>query len=89
MAAAPPEFQGGGLAVRAARAVAEAARDAGRHQYLHAFPKVEHVASNEVCRRAGFTLLGQIAFEYPRGHPITSNDWRMDLAADDRTGRDG
>jgi RimJ/RimL family protein N-acetyltransferase len=83
-----PGFQGRGLAVRAVRAVAGVARDAGRHQYPHAFPKVEHAASNGVCRRAGFILLGQVAFEYPRGNPITSNDWRMDLA-DDRTGRAG
>ncbi|MDG9717165.1 GNAT family protein [Streptomyces sp. DH24] len=74
-----PEFQRRGLAVRAARAVAEAARDAGRHRYLHAFPKVDHAASNGVCRRAGFTLLGPVEFEYPKGNPITSNDWRLDL----------
>ncbi|MEV6959513.1 GNAT family protein [Streptomyces sp. NPDC051207] len=83
-----PEFQGRGLAVRAARAVAGAARDAGRHQCLHAFPKVDHLASNAVCRRAGFTLLGTVAFAYPKGNPITSNDWRRDLA-DVRPPRDG
>ncbi|MEU5362634.1 GNAT family N-acetyltransferase [Streptomyces sp. NPDC005925] len=75
-----PGFQGRGLAARAALALADAARATGRHRYLHAFPKVEHVASNGVCRRAGFTLLGQVMFEYPKGNPITSNDWRMDLA---------
>ncbi|MEV0643173.1 GNAT family N-acetyltransferase [Streptomyces sp. NPDC050619] len=75
-----PEFQGRGLAVRAARAVVEAARAAGGHRYLHAFPKVDNTASNAVCRRAGFTLLGPVAFEYPKGHSITSNDWRVDLA---------
>lgn len=75
-----PECQGRGVAVRAARAVAGAAREAGAHRYLHAFPKVEHAASNGVCRRAGFTLLGEVGFEYPKGHPITANDWRMDLA---------
>lgn len=74
-----PEFQGRGLAARAARAVVVAAREAGRHRYLHAFPSVAHRASNSVCRRAGFTLLGEYAFEYPKGHWITSNDWRYDL----------
>lgn len=78
-----PEFQGRGLAVLAARAVVEAARAEKRHRYLHAFPSVEHLASNSVCRRAGFTLLGQADFEYPKGHWITSNDWRVDLAAND------
>lgn len=74
-----PEFQGRGLAVRAARAVAEAARDTGEHRYLHAFPKEDNGPSNSVCRRAGFTLLGRVDLEYPKGHRITSNDWRVDL----------
>ncbi|WP_226024578.1 GNAT family N-acetyltransferase [Streptomyces hyderabadensis] len=78
-----PEFQGRGLALRAARAVSEAARAAGSHRYLHAFPSVDHVASNAVCRGAGFTLLGQVDFEYPKGHWIRSNDWRVDLETGD------
>ncbi|MFE0806446.1 GNAT family N-acetyltransferase [Streptomyces sp. NPDC058848] len=78
-----PEFQGRGLAARAARAVAEAARDAGPHRYLHAFPSIDHAASNAVCRRAGFILLGQADFEYPKGHWIRSNDWRVDLERGD------
>ncbi|MEU3251708.1 GNAT family N-acetyltransferase [Streptomyces sp. NPDC006997] len=77
-----PAFQGRGLAVRAARAVVGAARTAGRHRYLHAYPKVAHAASNAVCRRAGFTLLGEVGFEYPKGNPIRCNDWRVDLGAD-------
>ncbi|WP_307620316.1 GNAT family N-acetyltransferase [Streptomyces sp. V3I7] len=76
-----PGFQGRGLAVAAARALVEEARAAGRHRYLHAFPKVSHAASNAVCRSAGFTLRGQADFEYPKGNPIRSNDWRYDLAA--------
>ncbi|MEU5280112.1 GNAT family N-acetyltransferase [Streptomyces asoensis] len=77
-----PEFQGRGLAVTAARALVEVvARVAagGGHRALHAFPKVGHTASNGVCRKAGFTLLGQVDFEYPKGHPIRSNDWYLDL----------
>ena len=76
-----PEFQGRGLAVAAAGGVIEAARAAGGHRYLHAFPGVDHAASNSVCRRAGFTLLGPVDFEYPKGHWMTSNDWRVDLRA--------
>lgn len=74
-----PEFQGRGLAVTAARALVEAARAAGGHRYLHAFPSADHPASNAVCRKAGFELLGAVGFEYPRDHWITSNDWRVDL----------
>ncbi|MET8900577.1 GNAT family N-acetyltransferase [Streptomyces sp. NPDC004538] len=78
-----PEFQGRGLAVRAARAVREEARAEGSLRYLHAFPGVDHAASNAVCRGAGFTLLGQADFEYPKGHWIRSNDWRVDLERGD------
>ncbi|MEV6741628.1 GNAT family protein [Streptomyces sp. NPDC051104] len=74
-----PEFQGRGLAARAARAVVEAARATGTHRYLHAFPSVDHPASNAVCRKAGFELLGQVDFEYPKGHWTRSHDWRIDL----------
>jgi RimJ/RimL family protein N-acetyltransferase len=74
-----PEFQGRGIAAEAARAVIEAARTAGQHPYLHAFPSVDHPASNSVCRKAGFELLGAVRFEYPKGCWFTSNDWRVDL----------
>ncbi len=74
-----PEFQGRGLAARAARAVVAEARAAGWNRYMHAFPSVGHPASNSVCRKAGFTLVGEVEFEYPKGHWITSNDWRVDL----------
>ncbi|MEU5087951.1 GNAT family N-acetyltransferase [Streptomyces sp. NPDC021356] len=76
-----PAFQGRGLAARAASALVAEARAAGTHRYLHAYPSVDHAASNGVCRRAGFTLLGPVSFEYPKGNWITSNDWRLDLTA--------
>jgi RimJ/RimL family protein N-acetyltransferase len=76
-----PEFQGRGLAVAAARGVVEEARAAGAHRYLHAFPRVAHAASNAVCGKAGFELLGEVEFEYPKGSWMLSNDWRVDLAA--------
>jgi RimJ/RimL family protein N-acetyltransferase len=74
-----PEFQGRGLAAQAARTLVETVRRAGGHPTLHAFPKVDHAASNGVCRKAGFTLLGQADFEYPKGNPIRSNDWCVDV----------
>ncbi|MEU1184072.1 GNAT family N-acetyltransferase [Streptomyces sp. NPDC005820] len=77
-----PEFQGRGLAVSAARRLISVVREEsgrGGHPALHAFPKVDHAASNGVCRKAGFTLLGQADFEYPKGNPIRSNDWYVDL----------
>ncbi|WP_328460979.1 GNAT family N-acetyltransferase [Streptomyces sp. NBC_00448] len=76
-----PEFQGHGIAAAAARAVVERAAAAGTRRHLHAYPSVDHPASNAVCRRAGFTLLGEVGFEYPKGNPITCNDWRIELPA--------
>jgi RimJ/RimL family protein N-acetyltransferase len=49
---------------------------------MYAFPSVENVASNALCRKLGFTLLGDAEFEYPAGSGISMrcNDWRLDLA---------
>jgi RimJ/RimL family protein N-acetyltransferase len=76
-----PGYQGRGIAVAAARAVIEVAREQHRHRYLHAYPNVDNAASNAICRKAGFDLLGPCDFEYPPGHPMRCNDWRLDLAA--------
>lgn len=74
-----PEFSGRGLATAAGRLVIERARAAGRHRFLHAYPSVDHPASNAICRKLGFTLLGACDFEYPPGHPMRCNDWRLEL----------
>ena len=74
-----PEFQGQGIATAAVRAVIAAARADGRHESLHAFPSVANAASNTVCRKAGFALVGETDFEYPPGRFMRSNDWRYDL----------
>lgn len=75
-----PEFQGRGLATAAVHEVAIVATAAGRHSTLHAFPSVTNDASNALCRKAGFTLLGDRDFEYPKGHWMRCNDWCLDLA---------
>ncbi|MFJ6465759.1 GNAT family N-acetyltransferase [Streptomyces sp. NPDC091387] len=75
-------FQGRGIASAATRAVAEQARAEQRHRFLHAYPSVANGASNGVCRKAGFTLLGECEVEYPPGHPLLTNDWRLDLHPD-------
>jgi RimJ/RimL family protein N-acetyltransferase len=72
-------FQGRGIATAAARAITECARAQHRHTYLHALPAVGHPASNAVCRKAGFTLLGEAEVEYPPGTLTRCNDWRLDL----------
>jgi RimJ/RimL family protein N-acetyltransferase len=75
-----PEFQGRGLAVRALLLCADRAGREGTLPWLHAFPSVHHDASNAVCRKAGFELVGEVAFEYPPGNHICSNNWRLPLA---------
>jgi RimJ/RimL family protein N-acetyltransferase len=76
-----PEFQGRGIAVEATRQAIEAARAEGKHRWFHAFPSVESAPSNAICRKLGFELLGAFDFEYPPGHPMRCNDWRLDLFA--------
>jgi RimJ/RimL family protein N-acetyltransferase len=75
-----PAFQGRGVA-RAATVQAVARAGAhGRRRFVHAFPSVDNAPSNAICSRTGFTLLGPCDFEYPPGHPMRCNDWRLDLA---------
>jgi len=76
-----PAYQGRGLATAAVAAAVEAARATRKHRYVHAYPSVDNPASNAVCRKAGFELLGETEFEYPPGHLMRSNDWRLDLTA--------
>jgi RimJ/RimL family protein N-acetyltransferase len=81
-----PEFQGRGIAVAGTRLVIDAARAERRHRYLHAFPSVENAASNAICRKLGFELLEARDFEFPPGHWMRCNDWRLDLQATERGG---
>jgi RimJ/RimL family protein N-acetyltransferase len=78
-----PRFQGRGIAGAATALVITKVRDAGKHRYLHAFPNVDNPPSNAVCRKLGFTLLGACEVEYPPGHIMRCNDWRLDLVAGD------
>ncbi len=74
-----PAFQGQGVAVAATAQAMGAARHDGRHRFVHAFPAVDNAASNAICRKLGFELLGATEFEYPPGRPMVCNDWRLDL----------
>ena len=78
-----PAFQGRGLASRATSLAIAQLRTTRTHRYLHAFPAVDNPPSNAICRKLGFTLLGACEFEYPAGHYMQCNDWRLDLAASD------
>jgi RimJ/RimL family protein N-acetyltransferase len=74
-----PEFQGRGIAVAATRQAIALARHDHKHRFMHAFPNMDNAPSNAICRRLGFELLGACEFEFPKGHAMTCNDWRLDL----------
>jgi RimJ/RimL family protein N-acetyltransferase len=72
-------FQGRGIAVGATTETIGRAAARGKRRWAHAYPDVENAGSNAVCRKAGFELLRETEFEYPKGHWIRCNDWRFDL----------
>lgn len=74
-----PEFQGMGVASRAMAIAIDRARQNGRHRFMHAYPGVENAPSNAICRKLGFTFIGDDTFEYPPGNVMRCNDWRLDL----------
>jgi RimJ/RimL family protein N-acetyltransferase len=53
-----PTFQGQGIASSATAQLMDKARAEEQHRFVHAFPMVENAPSNAVCRKLGFTLLG-------------------------------
>ena len=75
-----PAFQGRGVAGSGTDLAIGMARSDGKHRFMHAFPSVDNAPSNGICRKLGFTLLGEDDFEYPKGNFMHSNDWRLDLS---------
>jgi RimJ/RimL family protein N-acetyltransferase len=75
-----PEFQGHGIAGAATAQLIERARADDGPRHLHAFPSVENAASNAICRKLGFTLLGAVEVEFPPGSLLRCNDWRLELS---------
>ncbi len=74
------EYQGRGIASEALATLVARLRREPAHRFLHAFPSILNGPSNAICRKAGFANLGECAFEYPPGHPMRCNDWRLDLS---------
>jgi RimJ/RimL family protein N-acetyltransferase len=58
------------------------ATEEGRFGAVFAFPSPANEASNAICRRLGFELLGEADMEYPPGRMGRWNVWRLDLAAE-------
>lgn len=74
-----PSFQGRGIASSATTQVIEDARAERLHRFVHAYPMVVNAPSNAICRKLGFTLLGEVDFPARGGGTIRCNDWRLDL----------
>ncbi|GAA1967563.1 GNAT family N-acetyltransferase [Agromyces allii] len=75
------EYRGLGIAPAAVGAMLEFARADGEVLRVHAYPRVDNLPSNAVCRKAGFTLLGPLEFEVKPGIVLHTNDWVHDLSA--------
>lgn len=76
-----PGFQRRGIGSRATTLIIAKAAAERRRRFLHAFPSVDNDASNALCQGVGFALRGACDFEYPEGHLMRCNDWRLDLFA--------
>jgi RimJ/RimL family protein N-acetyltransferase len=72
------EFQGQGVATAAGKLALDKARSTHKPGVMHAFPAVSNEASNAICRKLGFELMGSMDFEFA-GRPLRCNDWRLDL----------
>ena len=74
-----PDYQGRGIATRAAKLVLEEIKQNHHHRSVHAFPAIDNPPSNAICRKAGFTLVGEVEVEYPKGNIMRCNDWRYEF----------
>src|SRR5262245_13261903 len=74
-----PEAQGRGFATAAIRACLDRIRASDELRPVHAYPRIDNVASNRICAKAGFRFVGEFDFEYPEGNPIRCNDWVVEL----------
>lgn len=71
-----PAHQGRGVAGTALALLIDRVRAEPQFDSIHAFPGVDNPPSNALCRKFGFELLGQQAFEF-RGHTLHCNHWRL------------
>jgi RimJ/RimL family protein N-acetyltransferase len=72
-----PAHQGNGYASAALKLLLERAAADSRWGAIHAFPGVTNVPSNALCRRFGFTLLGEETGDYG-GRSLRINHWVLE-----------
>jgi RimJ/RimL family protein N-acetyltransferase len=76
-----PAHQGRGVAHTGTMLALELARSSDGPRSVHAFPGPDNGPSNAICRKCGFTLVGEVQVEFPKGHWVASNDWMLTLDA--------
>jgi RimJ/RimL family protein N-acetyltransferase len=74
-----PGFQGRGIASRALDMILSRARSDPRYEKVHAFPAVSNAPSNALCRKFGFSKVGERDFEF-RGSTLRCNHWELDVS---------
>ena len=74
-----PQFQRKGIATLATKMVLEKIKEEKDYRDIHAFPAIDNPPSNAICRKAGFTLVGEVEIEYPKGNLMKCNDWKYEL----------
>jgi RimJ/RimL family protein N-acetyltransferase len=74
-------FHGRGLGSAALGLLLERARAGPRFEQLHAFPGVSNPASDALCRKFGFELLGEEDDSY-RDATLRVNHWVLTLHSD-------
>jgi RimJ/RimL family protein N-acetyltransferase len=75
-----PAFQGRGVASGALRLLLERAAAEPAFPSVHAFPPVTNAPSNGLCRKFGFSLLGEVDFAYS-GRTLHCNHWALETPA--------
>lgn len=74
-----PAFQRKGIASTACRQVLDMAREQKRFPLIYAFPSVTNIASNAICRGAGFVLQEEVDLQY-LDRLLRCNVWTILLA---------
>jgi RimJ/RimL family protein N-acetyltransferase len=72
-----PAHQGRGIASAALALLIERVRAEPRFPSIHAFPPVTNAASNALCRKFAFVLVGQTDFVYS-GRALRCNHWSLE-----------
>ena len=74
-----PDYQRQGVATAATRLLIAFVTKLKSHRYIFSYPSINNNPSNAICRKLGFTLIGDREFEYPPGKVLHCNIWRLDL----------